>query len=593
MMGNRRIFEHDPSIIPNVKSTLRGHTDKIYTLVSLPNGHLASGSGDGKIFLWNTQTRQSKMLAEHTHNVRSLILLSGNRLVSGSDDNSIRVWDLTSETSEVFHNNPCCVRSLTASANSDHLVGGFSDGEIKRWNLTTKHFEVFAGHTSRIWSVITLSDGRIASGASDDSIRLWNLRTKESQAITGHTGSVYCLVELQDRRLASGSADETIRVWDFQTGAVTVLKGHTDSIIALSALPDGIRLASSSQDRTIRLWDLRTAQVLTMIDTVDAFAQALVVLFDGTLAAGYSDNVIHLIDVGLRSVPGALLSPLAIFPPFEDAEQPHLIRREAVALGAILGQGGFGAVYQARWSFQDVAVKNYIQPNAAEEVRQEVAIMLRLRHDYLVRFYGLVDDAAGPPMLVMELCTGGSLNTYLHSQTPISWTLRLRMALEMASGLAHLHDNHIIHADLKSLNVLLKDDHAKLCDFGLSRSRLYSHTTAQEPEGRGIGGSLPWMAPELFSTDSDIAKLSRASDAWALGMIFFELASRRYPYANAVTRGQLIGLIIQGRGETVPQACETSTPGFAQIMRRCWQGRNDRPSAAELVTELQRLQIAP
>lgn len=592
MISNRRKFEYDPSINPNVKSTLRGHTDRIYSLLSFPNGHLASGSADGKILLWNTQTRQSKTLSGHTHNVRSLALLSGNRLLSGSDDNSIRVWDFTSETSEVFYNSSNCARSLTASANSDYLVGGFSDGEIRRWNYTTKNLEILAGHTGRIWSVITLSDGRIASGASDDNVRLWNLRTKESQAFTGHVGSVYCLAELLDKRLASGSADETIRLWDFQTGAVQVLSGHTDSVTALSVLPDGIRLASASQDKTIRLWDLGIAQSLAIIEGVDAFALALTVLSDGILAGGYSDNAIRFLDVGLRPTLNERLPPPPVFPLFEDTAQPHLIKRDAVALDIELGRGAFGVVYKAKWSFSDVAVKSYLQPDVAKAVREEVNIMLNLRNDYLIRFYGLVDDAVGPPMLVMELCTGGAMDAYLHSQAPITWAVKLKLALEMSNGLAHLHDHQIIHADLKSLNVLLKDGHAKLCDFGLSRSRLYSYTTAQEPDAP-IGGSLPWMAPELFSGNSDIAKLTRASDVWALGMLFFELASRQFPYAAATTRGHLMGLILQAGGETVPRECENSMPGFAQIMRRCWQVRNNRPSAAKLVTELQRLQIAP
>lgn len=133
--------------------------------------------------------------------------------------------------------------------------------------------------------------------------------------------------------------------------------------------------------------------------------------------------------------------------------------------------------------------------------------------------------------------------------------------------MAYLHTKNIVHRDIKSLNIVLdKDYHAKWCDFGLAQLKLHS-TTTTKAEG-GQAGTLPWMAPELLSEQN--AAASKATDIWALGMVYFELASRTIPYRNAQSQFQVMSWIMQGKGETVPQECRTQVPDFAAIMTHCW-----------------------
>ena len=181
-------------------------------------------------------------------------------------------------------------------------------------------------------------------------------------------------------------------------------------------------------------------------------------------------------------------------------------------------------------------------------------------------------------------------NRYLHSEQEIPWGLRLRMAEELARGLAYLHQEKIVHRDIKSLNVVLdREYHAKWCDFGLAQLKIHSTTTskADASTGGSVAGTLHWMAPELFSRKSSTP--SMPSDVWALGMVFFELASRAIPYKDAQTQQQVMAWIMSGEGEEVPDECQEQSPGFAHMMQRCWAERTARPTAEALSEELDTL----
>merc|ERR1719247_534019 len=88
-------------------------------------------------------------------------------------------------------------------------------------------------------------------------------------------------------------------------------------------------------------------------------------------------------------------------------------------------------------------------------------------------------SSVGHPRIVSELCDGGSLFGLLHQQkdVPLSWQQRLKMALDTAKGMNFLHRQHVVHRDLKSLNLLLAGKllnadatpWVKVSDFGLSR----------------------------------------------------------------------------------------------------------------------------
>ncbi len=118
---------------------------------------------------------------------------------------------------------------------------------------------------------------------------------------------------------------------------------------------------------------------------------------------------------------------------------------------------------------------------------------------------------------------------------------------------------------------------AKWCDFGFA---IFEH---QDRRSCSPVGTINWRAPELYDSEHSSTK---ASDVWALGMVFFELASRQVPFHDAQTPEQIEDWIKAGTGENVPIECERDQPGFANLMKDCWKERTARPTVEQLMTRI-------
>ena len=287
---------------------LEGHTMAVLALTVLPDGRLASGSGDNTIRLWDAKSgAETARLVGHNSYVRALTVLPDGRLASGSTDKTILLWDLKSGAETARLEGHADQVTALAMLPDGRLASGSNDNTIRLWDLKsgieTARLE---GHTSGVNALTVLPDGRLASasGTYDNTIRLWDLKSgAETARLEGHTSHVRALKVLPDGRLASGSTDKTIRLWDLLSGAETArLEGHADQVTALAMLPDG-RLASGSgsllgsSDNTILLWDLKSGAETTRLEGHTSGVNALTVLPDGRLASGSGDDTIRLWDL--------------------------------------------------------------------------------------------------------------------------------------------------------------------------------------------------------------------------------------------------------------------------------------------------------
>lgn len=205
----------------------------------------------------------------------------------------------------------------------------------------------------------------------------------------------------------------------------------------------------------------------------------------------------------------------------------------------VLGEGGFGRVYKG-WVDEKslnpvksglgimVAVKK-LNPESLqglEEWQSEVNFLGRLSHPNLVRLLGYCWEDK-ELLLVYEFLARGSLENHLFRRgaafEPLSWALRLQIAIGAARGLAFLHaaEKQVIYRDFKASNILLDSNYnPKLSDFGLAKNGPtgdISHITTR------VVGTYGYAAPEYVATGHLYVK----SDVYGFGVVLLEMLSGR------------------------------------------------------------------
>ncbi|URD83759.1 serine threonine-protein kinase [Musa troglodytarum] len=204
---------------------------------------------------------------------------------------------------------------------------------------------------------------------------------------------------------------------------------------------------------------------------------------------------------------------------------------------SVLGEGGFGRVYKG-WVDEKtlnptrsgigmiVAVKK-LNPESLqglEEWQSEVNFLGRLSHPNLVRLLGYCWEER-ELLLVYEYMAKGSLENHLFRKgkayEPLSWDLRMKIAIGAARGLAFLHlsEKQVIYRDFKASNILLDANFdPKLSDFGLAKN---GPTGEQSHVTTRVMGTYGYAAPEYVATGHLYVK----SDVYGFGVVLLEMLS--------------------------------------------------------------------
>ena len=195
-------------------------------------------------------------------------------------------------------------------------------------------------------------------------------------------------------------------------------------------------------------------------------------------------------------------------------------------VGGLLGRGGMGEVHIARHrSGRIVAIKHVrktlsLDPLLCERLNEEARILARIDHPNVVGVLDGGTNSEGKPFLVMARAFGTPLDAALAQSGPFSRDRITGIVSQLFEGLIAIHAAGVIHADLKSSNVLIDElDRVTIIDFGLARIQA---TTAVDDV---FGGTPAYMAPEVLAGGNP----SVEADIFAIGVIVYEMLTSSTP----------------------------------------------------------------
>jgi hypothetical protein len=211
----------------------------------------------------------------------------------------------------------------------------------------------------------------------------------------------------------------------------------------------------------------------------------------------------------------------------------------------LLGRGGCAAVYRVydRQLRLQLALKlprsDRFLPEQSIRLRREVRYARRVRSEHLVRIYDVSGDP-DLPYITMELVEGETLADRLRREGPMSIDETLRIGGEVLLALQALHDQGIVHRDVKPGNVLLTDEgNVRLADLGLARTMLGDETAATNPES--MVGTWQYISPEQALG----VRIVPRSDLYSFGIVLFEMLTCSLPFECDSSVGYLVGHLTQ------------------------------------------------
>ncbi|WP_257460037.1 protein kinase domain-containing protein [Archangium lipolyticum] len=264
-----------------------------------------------------------------------------------------------------------------------------------------------------------------------------------------------------------------------------------------------------------------------------------------------------------------------------------------------LGGGSMGRVFRA-WDSRlrrEVALKFLLprSPLADEELvsmlQQEARAIAQLAHANIVRLFDTSEWSGAPwepriPFLIMECLEGESLSSVLRREQRLEPQRALEIMSGIAAGLAHAHEHHVIHRDMKPSNVFLtRQGEVKLLDFGLAW--LLEEGTAPGFLDLPSAGTPAYMAPEQWTG----RRQDERTDIWSAGVVLYEMLTGTLPYPTT-TIPELRARVLSDEPippvrEYHPELPREVEPLLATLLAKAPEQRYQ--TAQELVEELREL----
>ncbi|XP_048036203.1 serine/threonine-protein kinase Nek2-like [Megalobrama amblycephala] len=243
-----------------------------------------------------------------------------------------------------------------------------------------------------------------------------------------------------------------------------------------------------------------------------------------------------------------------------------------------LGRGVSGIAFLVQskeGNFYAVKEINYRDKLDLDRIKEEVKILRSLKHPYIVDYEeSFEDEAIGRFFIVMEYCEGGDLyknmqaqglNGFFEEQQILDWLVQICLALQ------HLHENNVLHRDIKPQNVFLtKDGYINLGDFGCSKALQTADIYAKSVVGADL-----YVSPEVHTQN-----YNSKSDIWSLGWLLHDLCMLNV-WSDLIERSYLHALSKKGN---LPPISERYSEELRELIRQMLNcDPENRPSAKEIL----------
>jgi len=258
-----------------------------------------------------------------------------------------------------------------------------------------------------------------------------------------------------------------------------------------------------------------------------------------------------------------------------------------------LGSGGMGIVYEA----EDVRLPRKValkflpeesadDPDAERRFQREADTIAQLNHPNICTIYE-IDRADGRAFIAMECVEGINLKTYM-ARNQLSTGAIVEIALQIAAALGSAHAKGIVHRDIKPGNIVVNPEgQVKVLDFGLARRFKTADTDELGLEGSTMPGrpmgTANYMAPERILQ----LPLDPRSDLFSLGVVIFEMATGRLPFAGA-SPSETVANVLDKEPVPLTSLAPQHPKGLEEVVRRLLSKKaGDRyPAATELTAAL-------
>ena len=273
----------------------------------------------------------------------------------------------------------------------------------------------------------------------------------------------------------------------------------------------------------------------------------------------------------------------------KNLSKPTTLIASRYRLIASIGMGGMASIHRA-WDVRlrrVVAIKQLHHHLAeSEKIRRrfqiEAQVIARINHPNIVRVYDYSGFETKAAWIVMEYLSGMTLSRYTerfpNARVPVPKALVIFH--ELAKAVQYIHNEGVIHRDIKLENaMLLKDGHLKLMDFGIARRQAAESLTA-------IGeflGSPSYMSPEQIRGHY----IDHRTDIYSLGIVLFRLLAGRFPFEGQ-TPQTTCQKILDGDYRLPPNIYRDASPTLIRILTRCLASSAEQryPSITELMADL-------